>query len=513
MLVSDLLDLPGLDLELLNQSPPDREIRCVYTTDLPDPVGYLEGGELVLTSGTWYRGADDAEVFCGALAGAACAGLVVGSAVLGRIPEPILDACRRHGITAFTVGDGVSYATITAVVHAVVQDATGPTPGAALHRGLLASLAAGEGPPGLLAPLRRTTGIACALLSATGQVTAGALPGIESGRLDRAFRNALAESVFPNVQSVGNSTVSIHSVQAPIARRPAVGYLVTGGDYRDHEPWVLDAMSQVCALWAMSEASRQERRFIEERFLRESLTLLRTGDDAAVEARLRSLGLDLDGPIAAVIAGSDGTRYGAELAAVLLGDLLRTVPGTPPEPVAIDIGYLVLVPVTSGLPGDRLIERVRDAGHRLRPLIGRGRVVMGIGHGATGVAALRRSLHEARHAHRVAGLSKDWFCASTSAELSSHLLLLASVPDDARMLFRQRLIGPLEQYDRERRSDLVATLTAFLAASGSWSRCAAAMHVHVNTLRYRIRRIEELTDHSLADLNDRVDFHLALAID
>jgi len=511
MLVSDLLDLPDLDLELLHQVAPDREVRGVYTTDLPDPVGYLEGGELVLTSATWYGGPADAEVFCRALAGAGCAGLVVGSAMLGRIPEPILDACRRHGITAFTVGDGVSYARITAVIHAELQDATGPTPGAALHRGLLVSLAAGEGPAGLLAPLRRTTGIACALLSATGRPTAGVLPDIEAGRIDRAFRNTLSESRFPNVQSVGEATVSIHPVQSPIARRPAAGYLVTDGDYRDREPWVVDAMAQVCALWAMSEASRQERRLIEERFLRESLTLMAAGDEAAAAARLRSLALDVDRPITAVIATSAGTGYGAELAAVLLGELVREMPGTP-EPIATETGYLVLVPTTSDPPGGSLIEPVRAAAERMRPLVGRGRIVAGVGHAATGVAALRRSLHEARHAHRVAALSKDWFSASTSAELSSHLLLLASVPDDARILFRQRLIGPIEQYDREHRSDLVATLTAFLAVSGSWSRCAAEMHVHVNTLRYRIRRIEELTGHSLADLNDRVDFHLALAI-
>ncbi|MQY20177.1 Purine catabolism regulatory protein [Nocardia sp. RB20] len=512
MLVSDLLELPDLELELLNLGRRDREVRGVYTTDLPDPVGYLAGGELVLTSATWYRDAADAEVFCRALAGAGCAGLVVGSAVHGRVPEPVLDACRRQGITAFTVGDGVSYATITATIDAALRDATGPTPGAALHRGLLASLAAGEGPAGLLAPLRLTTGIGCALLSATGRSTTGAIPGVESDRLDRAFRNALAESVFPSVQSVGNSTVSIHPVQSPIARRPSAGYLVTDGDYRDREPWVVDAMAQVCMLWAMSEALRQERRIVEERFLRESLAHLGAGDDAAVGARLRSLGLDPDRPIVAVLAATENTAYGGEFAAVLLGELVRAVPGTP-EPIAAEPGYLLLIPAAPELPGERLIDLVRQAAERMRPLVGRGRIVLGVGHAATSVAALRRSLHEARHAHRVAALSKDWFSASTSAELSSHLLLLASIPDDVRKLFRQRLIGPVEEYDRRHRTNLVATLATFLAASGSWSRCAAEMHLHVNTLRYRIQRIEQLTDHSLTDPDDRVDFHLALAID
>ncbi|WP_327140700.1 helix-turn-helix domain-containing protein [Nocardia sp. NBC_01327] len=507
LLVSELLDRPDLGLELLSHSPSDRIVRGVYTTDLPDPVGYLAGGELVLTSAGWYRTESDAEIFCAALAGAGSAALVVGTAIVGRVPQAIRDAAQRHRLTLCTVRDDVSYATITAAVHSAITGA----PGSGLHRELLASLAAGEGPEGLVSALRRATRLDCALLSATGLIMGGALPEPEAGRLDRAFRNALAEAVFPSVQAVGQGTASLHPVQSPIARRPPVGYLVTEGDYRDREPWIVDAITQVCALWAMTEAARQERRLIEERFLRESLNFLGTGDDGAAEARLRSLGLDPDRPITAVLASTADTRYGAELAAVVLGDIVRTRPGST-EPIGTETGYLVLTPVESDTAGKELIDVVRQAAERLRPLVGGGRVVTGIGHGATGITALRRSLHEARHAHRTAMLSKDWFSAATSAELSSHLLLLASVPDDVRILFRQRLIGPLEDYDRERGADLVATLAAFLDASGSWSRCAAHLHVHVNTLRYRIGRIEQLTGHSLAGLNDRVDFHLALSI-
>ncbi|MEE2055207.1 helix-turn-helix domain-containing protein, partial [Nocardiopsis tropica] len=51
-----------------------------------------------------------------------------------------------------------------------------------------------------------------------------------------------------------------------------------------------------------------------------------------------------------------------------------------------------------------------------------------------------------------------------------------------------------------------------LAHSGSWQRCAAAMHVHVNTLRYRIGRVEELTGRDLSSLEHRVDLFLALKL-
>jgi DNA-binding PucR family transcriptional regulator len=56
----------------------------------------------------------------------------------------------------------------------------------------------------------------------------------------------------------------------------------------------------------------------------------------------------------------------------------------------------------------------------------------------------------------------------------------------------------------------VRTLGVFLDCAGSWNACAEQLHVHVNTVRYRIRRIEELTGRNLTTMADRVDFFLAL---
>ncbi|WP_230465230.1 PucR family transcriptional regulator [Nocardia seriolae] len=97
-------------------------------------------------------------------------------------------------------------------------------------------------------------------------------------------------------------------------------------------------------------------------------------------------------------------------------------------------------------------------------------------------------------------------------ELATHMLLLASVPDEVRRMFRVRLLDPLRVYDQDNRADLVHTLETFLEVSGSWTKCADLLHLHVNTLRYRIQRIEELTNRDLSRLEDRVDFFLALAL-
>ena len=94
--------------------------------------------------------------------------------------------------------------------------------------------------------------------------------------------------------------------------------------------------------------------------------------------------------------------------------------------------------------------------------------------------------------------------------VDSHERLLASVPPPVLRSFTERLLGPLADYDARHNAELLPTLRAFLACDGSWSACASRMYVHVNTVRYRIGRIEALTGRDLSALPDRVDFFLAL---
>jgi DNA-binding PucR family transcriptional regulator len=95
-------------------------------------------------------------------------------------------------------------------------------------------------------------------------------------------------------------------------------------------------------------------------------------------------------------------------------------------------------------------------------------------------------------------------------EVDSHERLLASVPTPVLRSFTERLLGPLADYDARHNAELLPTLRSFLACDGSWSACASRMYVHVNTVRYRIGRIEALTGRDLSALADRVDFFLAL---
>jgi hypothetical protein len=95
-------------------------------------------------------------------------------------------------------------------------------------------------------------------------------------------------------------------------------------------------------------------------------------------------------------------------------------------------------------------------------------------------------------------------------EVGVHQLLLAGAPDGLRAALRRRVLGPLLDYDAEQHTDLVHTVRVFLECSGSPTRAAKALHVHVNTLRYRIGRAGELLGADLTDFTGQLDVYLAL---
>jgi hypothetical protein len=130
----------------------------------------------------------------------------------------------------------------------------------------------------------------------------------------------------------------------------------------------------------------------------------------------------------------------------------------------------------------------------------------------SGCAAGRvsRVVAEARQARRLAELLGGGVRMVDSAQFGSYELLLAMVPGEARRVFRAALLAPLLAYDRDHGTELVRTLEVFLACSGSWSKAAEAMFIHANSLRYRIRRIGELTGRDPRSLEDQAALLLAL---
>jgi DNA-binding PucR family transcriptional regulator len=163
-------------------------------------------------------------------------------------------------------------------------------------------------------------------------------------------------------------------------------------------------------------------------------------------------------------------------------------------------------------PGDanaagRLTAAVRQSAGRMARTPARERLCVGVSGPASSLRALTE---EARQARRVAECSPARVAVLTRDEVDSHVVLLAGLPGSLRTGYHRRLLTPVVEYDARHRTELLQTLECFLEHSGSWSVAAQKLHVHVNTLRYRVGRIEQLTGRTLTRLEHQVDLFLAL---
>ncbi|MFI7289979.1 PucR family transcriptional regulator [Streptomyces anulatus] len=116
----------------------------------------------------------------------------------------------------------------------------------------------------------------------------------------------------------------------------------------------------------------------------------------------------------------------------------------------------------------------------------------------------RCALATARHASSTAGR------VTTVEELASLESLLAGIPADVRTIFSARTLGPLADSDTASHHMLLETLEVFLAHNCSWARTADALHLHVNTVHYRIDRVQVLTGRDLSRLDHKLDLRAAL---
>jgi DNA-binding PucR family transcriptional regulator len=99
---------------------------------------------------------------------------------------------------------------------------------------------------------------------------------------------------------------------------------------------------------------------------------------------------------------------------------------------------------------------------------------------------------------------------STSLHVQNHRALLRMLGESTRSGYAREVLAPLLSYDERHNADLVGTLRAFLDGGGAWQETARQLHLHTNTLRYRIARIEELTNRDMSTMSDRVDLFLAM---
>ncbi len=124
---------------------------------------------------------------------------------------------------------------------------------------------------------------------------------------------------------------------------------------------------------------------------------------------------------------------------------------------------------------------------------------------------LRRSFHEARCALEAVRLANGSAPEVASyKDLGAFQLLLSLQDDDALVSYCQSVLGPVESDEGEYGDELLRSLDVFIENNGHWERAAQALYCHRHTLRYRIKRVEQLTGRDFSHARDRIEFWLAL---
>jgi purine catabolism regulator len=129
----------------------------------------------------------------------------------------------------------------------------------------------------------------------------------------------------------------------------------------------------------------------------------------------------------------------------------------------------------------------------------------------TATHSLRMAFHEARcslEAVRLRNGSAPEVASYT--DLGAFQLLLSLQDDEALGSYCRSVLDPIEQGEGEYGDELVRSLDVFIEHNGHWEKAANALFCHRHTLRYRIRRIEQLTGRDFSSARDRIEFWLAL---
>ncbi|HET6877386.1 MAG TPA: helix-turn-helix domain-containing protein [Jatrophihabitans sp.] len=507
MLLRDLLAVPELRLALLHEPPGarDRQVRRVCATDLLHPGRYLSGDDLVLTGLVWRRSPEDSEVFVRALAAGGASALAAGDALLGSVPDDVVAACRRHGLPLIEVSTEVSFADIIEYLVAAVTAERGERLSASLgrQRKLLAEVAAGRSLAELGARLSAEIGAACRVLTATGRaVVAGSEP-LRAADLDRITATFLTAPRLP--VATEDRAFSIFPVGPALENRLTSWFVVVDGDCATWPAETVEVTDEFASIAALDRSRLDEGARAIRHIAEEALALADAGgSQLEIGMRLRQVGMDPAAPLVAVVAEAVGRPELVDLARAVVDDVTRAV-----GPAVVGVGADGRAVALLSAPHDDVPGLVRSALLRLTPAAERTPLAVGIS-APSAPGALSGALEEARYACRLAELRGGPVSVVTGDELTSYVLLLAAVPDEVRRTFATRLLGPVLDHDRRNATGLRETLETFLNCSGSWSRAAELLHLHVNTVRYRIERVEQLTGRDLSRMEDRVDIFLAL---
>ena len=149
---------------------------------------------------------------------------------------------------------------------------------------------------------------------------------------------------------------------------------------------------------------------------------------------------------------------------------------------------------------------------RLGELFPAAKVVIGIGGTCREPRDVARSYAQAQRTTQTLKRLGRAGTVSAFADLGI-LRLLLQVPDLAELRsFAADVLGKLSLHEQEHKSEYLTTLACYFRENNSPQRASRILHVHPNTVAYRVKRIEEITGLHLDNYTDRLIAQVALEI-
>lgn len=525
--------LRDLDVRLLaGERSLHLPVRWVHISELLDPTPWLSGGELLLTTGMQLDSPAHQRQFLARLADHHLAGLGFGTGFMHEtVPEPLLEVATEREFPVFEVPYEVPFIAVTEAAftqlvneqYAVLRRALAAQE--RLERIVLSER--GLGP--LVAALATLIGAAVIVFDSRGEPLAQhefrrplepeSLELLRGEVRERARRRE--SRAFMPLPEDGNQALALPVAAdgrpaAPGTGRPPEAWLVAIKDAGPLSDFDRLTLHQAVTIVALELLRARVAGDTERRLAGDVLDAVVRGELTGGELSRRLVPFGLSDRVAAIVLKQPGDGRGSSAPVeAALWAVLR------------DEGVPALVasvgPLACALVRGSSDEELFALGGRIAASAGselHGEVRVGIGR-ATAAAEARRSFHEARCALEALSFGAAWSHGNGSGpaprsqvatykDLGSFALLLSLQDEEALQLFCDSILGPIEASEGPYGGELMRSLEAFIEENGQWERAARRLYCHRHTLRYRIRRVEELTGRNLSSARDRIEFWLAL---
>jgi purine catabolism regulator len=531
--VQDILEIPGLNLRLCaGKKAISNPVRWVHIAEMSDPTRWLKGGELLLTTGLALVDREAEQLaMLRRLIDANLSGLGFGVGFgFKTVPDSMIALAEQHDFPLFEVPYNIPFIAITeAVASKIVNEQYSLLQRSlAVHEKLTKIVLEEKGLQFIISTLSALVGCSAVLFDFHGLVLCEAahrrrIPAELIADLWKQIsdKRASRQDFAAEAPHGAGGSVQVYPVVASHRIGAFLAVIKDGGEFSDYDRIILHHVVTVTALELVKKKAVAET---EKRLAGDFFDELIASDlyEEEIARRLAFFGLEPGAEQLIMLVDIDGFKAfadGARDKEQAVQDVKERLHWAVDEFLAqrdllfISASHsdavIVLVQLGQRTPHDVLALAAELQG-TIGGMISEVTVSVGIGRPHRLLVDLRQSYYEALYAIQIRKLKGSTSVIASFDDLGSYGLLLGLQDTVSLEVFYDSVLGKLHEYDEANASDLVKSLACFLEANGHWGEAAERLYVHRHTLRYRMKRVEDITGRDLGSSQDRMEFWLAL---